>query len=235
MPLRDRPHVHVHAHRSQPSFTLCARHKWAAVNLPPKTTFQISLFDIFFFISDMNLDELLQNSPPPSKRRPFPPDDPPLLIFHKKDSQIGELSPDGDLWTKGSPSMTRAKYISQSGSFQVIPSQAIQGLPCGETQTLAPPEIAGAHLSRRSSYRWTDDLHLNFPVFDAAWQSGRHQWTSRRLCLRQDLTRIPALGCRRQPSSKYRMAWLLSSGSGKRLHGSVLEKYEMKTEFFRDK
>lgn len=35
---------------------------------------------------------------------------------------------------------------SQS-SFQVIPTPAIQGLPCGETQTLAPPEIAAAHLS----------------------------------------------------------------------------------------
>lgn len=44
--------------------------------------------------------------------------------------------------------MTSAKYISQSHSFQVIPTPAIQGLPCGETQTLAPPEIAGAHLSR---------------------------------------------------------------------------------------
>lgn len=44
--------------------------------------------------------------------------------------------------------MTSAKYISQSDSFQVIPTAAIQGLPCGETQTLAPPEIARAHLSR---------------------------------------------------------------------------------------
>lgn len=60
------------------------------------------------------------------------------------------LSPDGDLWRREQKALLQWQVPSTSASqssFQVIPNPAIQGLPCGETQTLAPPEIAAAHLS----------------------------------------------------------------------------------------
>lgn len=123
-------------------------------------------------------------------------------------------------WTKGTPSMTSAKYISQS-LFSSNSNPGYSGFALWRDRALGSPEIAIAHLSQglRSSYHG-ERASFKFPSFQYAWQSrctvNIEVWGA----LGVALPPLAPWQAQRTCNSpiKYLIAWLLSASNGRQSH-----------------
>lgn len=123
-------------------------------------------------------------------------------------------------WTKGTPSMTSAKYISQS-LFSSNSNPGYSGFALWRDRALGSPEIAIAHLSQglRSSYHG-ERASFKFPSFQYAWQSrctvNIEVWGALGVALPPLAPWQPQRTC--NSPIKYLITWLLSASNGRQSH-----------------
>lgn len=134
------------------------------------------------------------------------------------------------LWTKDTPSMTSAKYISQS-LFSSNSNPGYSGFALWRDRALRSPEIAIAHLSQglRSSYHGGGEVHLNFCLFN---MPGNHdarlilKFGERLVLLFAPSTPLRLCGSHKELVRCHQISYHMTLSAGRQLHLSKLSASE---------